>query len=251
VERVARWKWHVCGNWSPREDRIPSVVWVGILWIGMLLGFGLDAKRFLGQHPPLLLHLHATVFTIWMFLITVQVLLVVRNRVDVHRKLGWFLAAWACLMGVMGPVGLYTSTMMYVKAHGVGPDPFMAVQILDISSFLVLLAIGIALRTNAAAHKRMMILSSVALASPGFSRFLSYLYPADPHTPVAFLLNVYYGNILLIVLMLGWDLYRGRLIRAHVIASALLLACLCINSVLYFWQPWSNLTLRWVTAWAK
>ena len=217
----------------------------------MLLGFGLDAKRFLGQHPPLLLHLHATVFTIWMFLITVQVLLVVRNRVDVHRRLGWFLAAWACLMGVMGPVGLYTATMMYVKAHGVGPDPFMAVQILDISSFLVLLAIGIGLRKNPAAHKRMMILSSAALASPGFSRFLGYIYPADAHTPFTFLLTVYYGNILLIVLMLGWDLYRGRLIRSHVIASFVLLACLCINSVLYFWPPWSNLTLQWVTAWAK
>jgi hypothetical protein len=217
----------------------------------MIGGFGLDAKRFLGQHPPLALHLHATVFTVWMFLLTAQVLLVVRDRVDLHRKLGWFLVAWACLMGVMGPVGLYTSVMMYVKAHGPFPDPFMCVQILDISSFLVLLAIGIALRKNSAAHKRMMILSSAALASPGFSRFLGYFYPADPQTPFRFLLNVYYGNILLVVLMLGWDLYRGRLIRSHVIASFSLLACLNLNSLLFFWKPWSDLTLRWVTAWAK
>jgi hypothetical protein len=251
VEKVARWKWHVRGNWNPREDRVPSAVWLGILWMGMLLGFGLDAKRFLGQHPPLLLHLHATVFTLWMFLLTAQVLLVVRNRVDVHRKLGWFLVAWACLMGVMGPVGLYTSTMMHVKVHGPGPDPFMAVQILDISSFLVLLAIGIALRKNSAAHKRMMILSSVALAGPGFARFLGYVYPTDPHTPLQFVLKVYYGNVLLVVLMLGWDLYCGRLIRSHVIASVSLVACLCINSVLFFWKPWSDLTLKWVTAWAK
>ena len=149
----------------------------------MLLGFGLDARRFLGLHPPLALHLHAAVFTIWMFLLTVQVLLVVRDRVDIHRKLGWFLAAWACLMGVMGPVGLYTAVMMYVRKHGPGPDPFMCVQLLDISSFLVLLAIGISLRRNPAAHKRLMILSSVALASPGFSRFLGYVYPANPTTP--------------------------------------------------------------------
>jgi hypothetical protein len=217
----------------------------------MIGGFGLDARRFLGKHPPLLLHLHATVFTIWMFLITAQVMLVLRDRVDLHRKLGWFLVVWACLMGVMGPVGLYASVMMSVKAHGPGPDPFMCVQILDISSFLVLLAIGIALRKNPAAHKRIMILSSAALASPGFSRFLGYVYPTDPHTPFLFLLNVYYGNILLVVLMLGWDLYRGRLVRSHVIASISLLACLYINSVLYFWKPWSDLTFRWVTAWAK
>ena len=127
LEQVARWKWHVRGNWNPREDRIPSAVWLGILWIGVLFGFGFDAKSFLGQHPPLLLHLHAATYTIWMFLLTAQVLLVVRDRVDLHRKLGWFLAAWACLMGVMGPVGLYTAVMMHVKAHGPGPDPFMSV----------------------------------------------------------------------------------------------------------------------------
>jgi hypothetical protein len=51
--------------------------------------------------------------------------------------------------------------------------------------------------------------------------------------------------------MLGWDLYRGRLIRSHVIASFSLLACLNLNSLLFFWKPWSDLTLRWVTAWAK
>jgi hypothetical protein len=251
LEKVARWKWHVRGNWNAREDRIPSAVWLGILWIGMLFGFGLDAKRFLGQHPPFLLHLHATVFTIWMFLITAQVLLVVRDRVDLHRKLGRLLVGWAGLMGVMGPVGVYTSVMVEVKAHGIGPDPFMCVQIVDISSFLVLLAIGIALRRNPAAHKRMMMLSSAALASPGFSRFLSFFYSTDPHTPLSFLLNVYYGNILLIALMLGWDLYRGRLIRSHVVASISLMACMCFNSALFFWKPWSDLTLKWITAWAR
>ena len=39
MEKVARWKWHVRGYWNPREDRIPSIVWLGILWIGMLFGF--------------------------------------------------------------------------------------------------------------------------------------------------------------------------------------------------------------------
>jgi hypothetical protein len=217
----------------------------------MILGFGSDAKRFLGQHPPMLLHLHATVFTIWMFLITAQVLLVVRNRVDLHRKFGWFLAGWACLMGVMGPVALYTSTMMHVKVHGIGPDPFMAVQFLDISSFLVLLVTGIGLRKNPAAHKRLMILSTVALAAPGFSRFLRFVYPTNANTPIHFLFTTYYGNILLVLLMLGWDLYRGRLIRSHVVASVSLLTCMYIASVLYFWQPWGDLTLQWVTAWAK
>ena len=217
----------------------------------MLLGFGLDARSFLRKHPPLLLHLHAATFTLWMFLLTAQVLLVVRDRVDLHRKLGWFLAAWACLMGVMGPVGVYTAVMMKVRGHGPFPDPFISVHLVDIGGFLVLLAIGIAMRRNSAAHKRLMILSTVALADPGFNRLIAYVYPADPHTPFHVFLFVFYGNILIVALMIGWDFCRGRLIRSHVIASISLLTCMYIASVLYCWQPWQNLTLQWVTSWAK
>jgi hypothetical protein len=218
----------------------------------MILGFGFDARSFLGMHPPLLLHMHAAVFTIWMFLLTAQVLLVVRDRVDVHRRLGWFLAAWACLMGVMGPVAVYTRVMMRVKVHGPIPYPFMSVHIVDIGGFLVLLAIGIALRKNSAAHKRMMILSTIALADPGFSRFIGYALPTiDPKTPFFVFLTIFYGNVLIVALMLGWDFYRGRLIRSHVIASISLLACMYIASALMVWNPWVNLTLQWVTAWAK
>jgi len=252
VERVAHWKWHVRGDWNPREDRIPSAVWLGVLWIGMILGFGLDAKRFLGHHPPVLLHAHAAVFTIWMYLLTAQVLLVVRDRVDLHRKLGWFLAAWACLMGVMGPVGVYTSVMMDVKAHGPSPDPFISVHLVDIGGFLVLLAVGIALRKNAAAHKRMMILSTAALADPGFNRFIGYALPTlDPKTAFPMFLYIFYGNVLIVALMLGWDFYRCRLIRSHVIASVSLLACMYIAAGMMLWKPWADLTLQWVTSWAK
>jgi hypothetical protein len=217
----------------------------------MLLGFGLDARSFLGQHPPLLLHLHAAIFTIWMFLLTAQLLLVLRNRVELHRKLGWFLAAWACLMGVMGPVAVYTAVMMQVKAHGPFPYPYISVHVVDIGGFLVLLAIGIAMRKNSAAHKRIMILSTVALADPGFNRFIGYVYPADPHTPLLTFLYIFWGNILIVALMLGWDFYRARLIRSHVIASISLLTCMYIASAVFCWQPWQKLTLQWVNAWAK
>ncbi len=251
MEKAARWKWHVRGNWSVREDRIPSAVWLGILWIGMIAGFALDAKSFLGQHPPLLLHAHAAVFTIWMFLLTAQVLLVVRDRVDLHRRLGWLLVGWACLMGVMGPVGVYTALMMNVKAHGPFPYPFFAVHAVDIGGFLVLLAIGIALRKNPAAHKRMMILSTVALADPGFNRAIGYIYPADPQTPFFNFLYTFYGNVLIVALMLGFDLYKRRLIRSHVIASISLLACLYVAAWMYCWKPWPDMTLQWVKALAR
>src|SRR5205814_6045259 len=89
---------HVRGSWSARDDRAASMVWLGILWVGMFAGFGVDFRRYLNENPaaPKITYLHGVVFTVWMLLLTAQVLLVVRDRVALHRKLGWFTAGWAC-----------------------------------------------------------------------------------------------------------------------------------------------------------
>jgi hypothetical protein len=123
--------------------------------------------------------------------------------------------------------------------------------VVDIGGFLVLLACGIALRKNPAAHKRMMILSTVALADPGFSRFYGHFFPNEPSSVFQWFLSVFYGNLLLIGLMLAWDWWRGRLIRSFVFASTGLVAALYVASLMYFWEPWKALTMEWVKAWAK
>lgn len=243
---------HVRGNWSARDDRKASAVWLGILWAGMIAGFGLDIPHYLHKKPPVptIVHVHAAVFTVWMLLLTAQVLLVLNDRVALHRKLSVFAVGWACLMAFMGPAAFISLVVQYVRLHGPIPDPFLSVHLVDIGGFLVLLACGVALRKNPAAHKRMMILSTVALADPGFSRFSGHLLPA-PTSLFPWFLYYFYGNQLIIILMLGWDWWRGRLIRSHVIGSASLVAALFVASLLNFWPPWGALTEQWVAAWAK
>src|ERR1035438_5040133 len=108
-------------------------------------------------------------------------------------------------MGVMGPVAVYTSIILFAKAHGIHPDPFMSIQIEGIVCFLVLIAIGIALRKNPAAHKRIMILATVAIASAGFGRFMQYVNHTQPQTPFQFFLFNYYGDLLIVASMFAWD----------------------------------------------
>jgi hypothetical protein len=248
----SRTMWHVRGTWSPREDRLPSAVWLGILWLGMIAGFGVDLPGFVHRTPPPpgVMWVHGAVFTVWMLLLTAQVLLVLRDRVAWHRKLGWFAAGWACLMAVMGPWGAIATVMYNAKLHGPFAYPFIATHVADIGGFLVLTAWGIALRKNSAAHKRMMILATIALADPGFSRFSGY-YVKEPTSVIPWFIYMFYGNVLLIALMVGWDWWRGRLVRSFVLGSAGLVVALFVASVMNFWEPWRALTLTWVTAWAK
>ena len=51
---------HDRGTWSARDDRIPTVVWLAIFWLGILGGFGLDIPRYLHEkpEPPLVAHIH-------------------------------------------------------------------------------------------------------------------------------------------------------------------------------------------------
>jgi hypothetical protein len=251
--RTSRTTLHTRGSWPAREDRIPSAVWLAILWAGMIAGFGTDASRYLHLKPPppIIVHVHAAVFTVWMLLLTAQILLVVGNRISMHRKFGVIAVGWACLMAFMGPAAFISVAAQAAKLHGPFPDPFVSVNIVDIGGFLVLLAWGIALRKNPAAHKRMMILATVSLADPGFNRFIGYIIPAEPHSVLTWFLYAFYGNVLLVVLMAAWDWYRGRLIRSFLVGAAGLLAAEYLASALYFWKPWQQLTLGWVTVWAK
>ena len=243
---------HVRGTWSARDDRTPSAVWLGILWFGMLVGFGMDLSRFTHETPPTpsVLYVHALVITVWMLLLTAQVLLVLRDRVAWHRKLGWFLAGWACLMAILGPWAGMAPQAVVLNTPFSRPA-FLSVNFVDITSFIILLAWGIALRKNPAAHRRMMIFATVTLADPGFARASDYLLGVRPHSVFAWFFNMFYGNILIIALMAAWDWWRGRLMRSFVIAAALILATELLASFLYFWGPWKTLTLSAVQFWAR
>lgn len=243
---------HEKGTWSAREDRVPSAVWLGLLWAGMLAGFGTDFARFLHETPaaPGILYVHAAVFSTWMLILTAQVLLVLGNRVAWHKTLGWIAAGWACVMGVLGPWAALASLAVNLHQQFLNPQ-FLSVNLVDIGGFLVLLAWGIALRKNPAAHKRMMILATVSLADPGFSRFESFLIPAEAKTVFVWFVSVFYGNLLLVALMAGWDWWKGRLMRSFVVGAAGLLAAEYLATALYFWDPWKALTLGWVQAFAR
>lgn len=242
---------HVRGTWSARDDRGASGVWLGLLWLGMIAGFGVDFPRFLHENPPApkIAYIHGAIFTVWMMLLTAQVLLVAGDRVQIHRKLGWFTAGWAFLMAAFGPWVVIAS--MVVNLHlPTGDPPFLSVNIVDLSCFLIFVVWGITLRKNPAAHRRMMILSTVALADPGYSRFTGWLMP-EPASVVPWFIWMFYGNVIIVLAMAAWDWWRGRLMRQFIIGASAMVTSMYAASLLYFWPPWKALTLNLVESWAR
>ena len=244
--------WHTRGNWNTRDDRTAPAIWLAIFWVGTIAGFGVDFPRFLQQKPPAprVIHVHAAIFTIWLLILTTQVLLVLRDRVAWHRKMGWFAAGWACLMAVYGPWAAMASQVSIIHMPFANPQ-FLALNFVDITGFLVLLGCGLALRKNPAAHRRMMMLSTVSLADPGFNRFIGWIDPHEPTTAFVWFIWVFYGNILLIALMTAWDWYRGRIMRSFVVGAIGLLAAEYICALLYFSPAWKAMTANWVATWVQ
>lgn len=242
-------RWHSRGHWSTREDRLPSLVWLAFIWSGMLAGFGLDASRFLHGNPPLLLHVHAFVFTVWLFILSAQVTLVVTNRVALHRRLGWFAAAWVVPMAILGPWAALTAKGPIPSGP---PSPqFLSIQFGGLIAFLAFIAWGLTLRKNPAAHKRIMILSTIAIQDPGFGRLAMILWPTEPTSLLGWFLWNYAANVVLLALMAAWDLYRGRLMKQLVFGAAALLVFEYLLVFLYFWTPWKVFTTSLVASWTS
>jgi len=124
---------------------------------------------------PLIVHLHAVVFTAWLVLFIVQTRLVAARKISQHRSLGtaaMFLAALMLIVGLLtardaartGHTGI--PGVMFPDASG-----FLLLNVAAIAAFTILVALGWTYRRRPQAHKRLMLMATVvALMPPGLSR---------------------------------------------------------------------------------
>ena len=219
-----------------------------MIWVGMIAGFGLDFPRFLSRKPPapVIVHLHALAFVGWLVYLTIQVALVLRLDIAAHRRLGMF---GAVLAAVMVPLGLAAVLTTDARAQllGQGRPQFLAVNFVDLFSFAVLVAAGIAMRNHAASHKRLMLLGTIALTDAGFSRIFSV---PDPTTILPWFALYFYGPVLLIGSMAAWDLWRYRRVHPTIMLGGGLVLSGEFGATLLFFNPsWKAISTRIVEAW--
>lgn len=118
-----------------------------------------------------LLVVHGVVFTAWIALFVSQALLVAANRRDLHRRLGWAGAALAAAVVILG-TGAAVEALRLGRAPIPGLDPrsFFVIPMRAILNFAILAAAAIALRRDAASHKRLIILATIAILDAAIAR---------------------------------------------------------------------------------
>jgi hypothetical protein len=233
-------------------DRNFYLLYVGLAWLGVLMGFVPEIVHHVSAHEkpfPPIVHVHAAVFMGWLALFSVQVLLIRTKRLEIHRKLGFAMLAWAAVMMVLGPATALIADHGEIGTPDADPG-FLAVQFTDIAAFVGLLGARAVFRNNGPVHKRLVLMATIYITDAGFARWLGGpLHSLMGATPLSHWGPSYGGTM---ILFLGLGLYdlitRRRLHPAYLAGLAWVVTVEIAALALRADPAWVKLAARWIAA---
>src|SRR5262249_45560805 len=134
-------------------------------------------RTWIGTRPiSFMVHVHGLVMTAWVALFLVQVLLVSRHRIDLHRTLGM---TGAFLAAIVLGLGIYTIGSSIDRRF---PHPsltlvaelFVAFDGVSLLLFAALVATALIQRRRPETHGRLMLAAMVSLLPPAYGRLVAY-----------------------------------------------------------------------------
>lgn len=197
---------------------------VSAIWLVIAGGFGIDIVRraHVGAlNFSLIVHLHAAAYTAWLMLLAAQVWLARSGRLALHRRMGMAALVLLPAMLALGPATAY---------YGVADNPYMpdkwiawlSVNYTNAFGSIALLFAGLLMRRDPAAHKRLMVMGTIAMTEPGFGRIWApFLEARFGEGYVPFYFSTYLGTLLLVLAVGAYDLATRRRLHPAYVAAAL------------------------------
>jgi hypothetical protein len=175
----------------------------------ILLGFGRSyyfAGGFAARLPSLVVHVHAAVFSLWIFLFMAQTMLITVGRLDWHRRAGMFGAALAASMVILGLMVATDSLSRGFVPPGSKFDPksFYATPFFSTVVFGILISWALRARSDGSAHKRLILIATISLLGAPIGRWPSHIF----HGPAVVGVLAFY-----VLLIAGFDLWSQK--RVH------------------------------------
>jgi hypothetical protein len=155
--------------------------------------------------PNQLIHVHGAVFSSWIVLFVVQIALVSTKRVRWHRSLGILGMLLAAAVVALGILAATDSLARGFSPPGSGIDPktFYAVPFWQVVIFAILITSAFRVRFSPTAHKRLMLVATIALLGPAINRWPIALIQRVPPLTSAVLLAF-------ILMLVAYDLWTLR-----------------------------------------
>ncbi|MFT4114976.1 hypothetical protein [Silvibacterium sp.] len=217
-----------------RADDIFFPAMAAIVLAVIVIGFAQSyffAGMVFAPLPNWLVHVHGALFVSWIFLFTIQPFLIAARKIKLHRRLGVLALVFPPLMAVFGVVTLFDS----IRRNGTGIPASLILlgDLEELALFLWLTGWGLLRRRDGAAHKRLMMLGTIAITGPAINR-----WPFPPAIRLSGTIAVYVG---LLAIMIVYDLWsRRKLHRCTVIGVAVSMLCVLTLpplSSLPVWNP--------------
>lgn len=120
---------------------------------------------------PWFVYVHGTLFLTWIGLLTTQSILVARHRTTLHRSLGRVAAGLIPLMVASGVVVAFWASARDVRKGG-GDEvvAFFCGELMDMLLFGVLATAALLTRRHPQAHKRLIVLATLAILGAAVGR---------------------------------------------------------------------------------
>jgi hypothetical protein len=232
-------------------DRSFFLAFAAMAWIAIVMGFGPETRAHLigrTPYPPLIVHVHALVFSAWLVLFTAQIWLIRSRRLDIHRRLGLAAAAMVPVMVVLGVATTLVSRRVHFEAGQNEMLAFMIVPLTDMLLFPSMAVPALLLRKDPSTHKRLMLLATAMLLPAAFGRWFGpWLLVHFGDGFFGLMAQAYLGSNAMILAAILHDLVtRGRVHPVYFIALPWILAVQAITSAIYHWPGWVPLALRMI-----
>lgn len=232
-----------------RSDRAFFALFISACWLGVLFGFfPASGARIMGRADyvaPLILHIHAASFVGWLALLTTQILLIRKEGVDLHMKLGVVGVVLVPVMAYSGVAAELYSQRFYIQRNDDGLD-FFILPLFYVFAFSVLaIAALLFARRDSAVHKRLILMATAVIVGAAYARWwgraLTETFGDDFWGMIA---NTFTGTNLILGTAIAYDaLTRGRPHRVYLVVVPMILAGQLFCSWVYhadWWLPISR-----------
>ena len=214
---------------------VMSLVIFGVVFFGFAQSYFL-AGMVRAKLPNVLVHIHGAIFVSWILLLIVQNFLVAARKVKWHMTLGVLGLVLPPLMVVFGVLTLFDSIRR--NATGLPPQLLLVGDSEELILFAILIAWAMIVRRKPAAHKRLMILGTMAILGPAINR---WPFPDAIRLPATLALT-----LVLPLIVVAYDLWSMRRVQRETLIGTSLIVVVALTLIpvvnLPIWQP----VVRWI-----